>query len=138
MTCVNILVCTLQGSYFILMYLCYLCIKSDLNYAFSKTLLWIQTFECFLDLIFVPLLGVQGKVMVCFLLGLLLLFLLMLPVFFTKLLFFCNAYRSYPLFAKRRCSISTVKYISEEILVACSRNPLNTVVIVLGVYKNGA
>ena len=66
---------------------------------------------------------------------LLLLLLLVLRVFFSKLLIiFCNVFLSCP-FSQNisvRYSISSLKYFSEQILVALARNPLNMLVIVSG------
>ena len=119
-THMNILICTLQGSYLVLTYLCF-CIKSTVH----------NSHFCISFLIF----GTQGKVIVCFLLVLLLLLLLVLRVFFSKLLIiFCNVFLSSP-FSQNisvRYSISDLKYSSEQILVAFARNPLNMLVIVSG------
>ena len=84
-------------------------------------------------LIFGPIFGIQGKVIVCFLLMLLLLLLLVPCVLFLKLLIiFCNVFLSCPFLQNIsvRCSISLLKYFSEKIFVALARNPLNMLVIV--------
>ena len=81
--------------------------------------------------------GIQGKVVVCFLLVLLLLLLVLLVVrvFFSKsLMIFFNVFLSCP-FSQNisvRYYISALKYFSEQIFVALARNPLNMLVIVSG------
>ena len=90
---------------------------------------------CISFLIFGPNFGTQGKVIVCFLLVLLLLLLLLLVlhVFFSELLIiFCNVFPSWP-FSQNisvRHSISALRYFSEQILVALTKNPLNMRIIV--------
>ena len=75
-----------------------------------------------------------SKSKVCFLSVLLLLLLSTIRVFFSRLLIvFCNVFRSYP-FSQNisaRYSISAIKYFSEQILVALTRNFLNMLVILL-------
>ena len=97
---------------------------------------------CISLLIFGPNFGIQEKVTVCFLLELLLLILFLVPrVFFSKLLIiFCNAFLSCPFLQNisTRYFISTLKYFSEQILVALARNSLNMLVIVsVGIQECG-
>ena len=118
LTCMNILIRALQRSYLILTYPVWIL---NPNFAVS-----------FLN--FGSIFGIQGKVSVCFLsLYLLLLLLLILLVFFTKLLIiYCNVLRSCP-FSQNvsvSCSISTLKYFSEQILVALARTSLNMLLFV--------
>ena len=123
MTRMNILIRTLQGNYLVLTYPCF-CIKSTVHNSHS----------CISFLIFSPIFGTQGKVIVCFLLVLLLLLWLVLRVFFSKLLIIFYGFLSSP-FSQNisvRYSISDLKYFSEQILVALARNPLNMLVIVSG------
>ena len=65
-----------------------------------------------------------------------LIFLLLVPhVFFSKLLnIYCNVFLWCPFLQNIsvRYSISSLKYFSEQILVALARNPLNMLVIVSG------
>ena len=86
-------------------------------------------------MIFGPIFGIKGKIIVCVLLVLLLLLLLVPRDFFSKLLgIFCNVFLSCPFSQNMsvRYSISAVKYFSEQILVALARNSLNMLVIVSG------
>ena len=123
----NILIRTLQGSHLVLR-----------KIFFKLGSVWNATLNpnfCISSLIFGPTFGIQGKLMVCFLLVLLLFLLLVLRVFFPKLLIiFCNVFLSCP-FSQNisvRYSIFTLKYFSEQILVVLERNSLNMLVTVSG------
>ena len=87
---------------------------------------------CISFLISGPIFGIQEEVIVWFLSVLLLLSLLSLSAFVSKLLIiFCSVSLSRP-FLSVRYSISAIKYFSERILVALARNSLNILVIVSG------
>ena len=87
-------------------------------------------------MIFGSTFGIEGEIIVCFLLVLLLLLLLLVPrVFFSNsLIIFVNAFLSCP-FSQNilvRYSVSALRYYSEQILVALARNPSNMLVTVSG------
>ena len=83
-------------------------------------------------IIFIPIFGIQGKVIVF--LSLILLLLLLILLSLSKLLnIFCNVFQSYT-FCQNisvRYSITALKYFSEQIFVALARNLLNILLIVL-------
>ena len=84
---------------------------------------------------FLLLLFLLSSSLLLLLLLLILLLLLVKRVFFSKLLIiFCNVFLSSPFLQNIsvRYSITSLKYFSEQILVALARNPLNMLVIVSG------